>query len=351
MATGITELDVWRASDALLLEGARPTIERVRQKIGRGSPNTVSPHLESWFRSLGARIQDPGAFSAPAAVPEPVAQAAAHFWESALAAARAEQAEANRQRWAELHEEGERLDALTEQLRLREANLENRERDLQEGLKVATGQLAATEERLRAAEAQLRQRDEALAVEQRQLADARNALLAHVADAERARGEQAEALAATQERHAAHERRWLNELDAERGSVKRLQARLDELQAAQQQQAEQSRQALAQAAERLRGAQADAADQLRAAQAEILAARGEAQAQLSRQLADVAVAQEALQASRRREQDLTQRLAASDAQLADLLGQLRTRDGQLLELTRHLIAARVAVRPTPGGAK
>ncbi|MFP3700417.1 hypothetical protein SB758_33630, partial [Burkholderia sp. SIMBA_013] len=59
-------------------------------------------------RSLGARIQDPGAFSAPAAVPEPVAQAAAHFWESALAAARAEQAEANRQRWAELHEEATR---------------------------------------------------------------------------------------------------------------------------------------------------------------------------------------------------------------------------------------------------
>ncbi|WP_196360993.1 DNA-binding protein, partial [Achromobacter xylosoxidans] len=42
MATGITEQDVWRAADALLLEGARPTIERVRQKIGRGSPNTVS---------------------------------------------------------------------------------------------------------------------------------------------------------------------------------------------------------------------------------------------------------------------------------------------------------------------
>jgi chromosome segregation ATPase len=172
-----------------------------------------------------------------------------------------------------------------------------------------------------------------------------------VADAERARGEPAEALAATQERHAAHERRWLNELDAERGQVKRLQARLDELQAAQQQQAEQSRQALAQAAERQRGAESEAAERLRAAQAEVLAARGEAQAQLSRQLADVAVAQEALQASRRREQDLTQRLAASDAQQADLLGQLRTRDGQLLELTRHLIAARVAVRPTPGGTK
>ena len=58
MATGITESDVWTAADALLLEGARPTIERVRQKIGRGSPNTVSPYLETWFKALGARIRD-----------------------------------------------------------------------------------------------------------------------------------------------------------------------------------------------------------------------------------------------------------------------------------------------------
>ena len=65
MARGITETDVWTASDALLLEGARPTIERVRQKIGRGSPNTVSPYLDTWFKSLGARIKDPGAFSTP----------------------------------------------------------------------------------------------------------------------------------------------------------------------------------------------------------------------------------------------------------------------------------------------
>ena len=40
---GIQEDDVWGAADALLAEGLRPTIERVRQKIGRGSPNTVSP--------------------------------------------------------------------------------------------------------------------------------------------------------------------------------------------------------------------------------------------------------------------------------------------------------------------
>ena len=88
MAGGITENDVWMASDALLLEGARPTIERVRQKIGRGSPNTVSPYLDTWFKSLGGRITDPGAFSAQPAPPDPIVQAATHFWEVARAETR-----------------------------------------------------------------------------------------------------------------------------------------------------------------------------------------------------------------------------------------------------------------------
>ena len=89
-ARGISETDVWQAADALLLEGARPTIERVRQKIGRGSPNTVSPYLETWFKHLGARIADPHAFSAPPALPDPISQAAAYFWEAAMTQARAE---------------------------------------------------------------------------------------------------------------------------------------------------------------------------------------------------------------------------------------------------------------------
>jgi hypothetical protein len=54
---GIQESDVWSAADELLAEGQRPTIERVRQKIGRGSPNTVSPMLERWFATLGKRLR------------------------------------------------------------------------------------------------------------------------------------------------------------------------------------------------------------------------------------------------------------------------------------------------------
>jgi len=88
MPRGITENDVFTACDALLLAGERPTIERVRQKIGRGSPNTVSPMLDTWFKGLGRRLQDPGAFALAPDVPDPVLQAAQHFWEVAQAESR-----------------------------------------------------------------------------------------------------------------------------------------------------------------------------------------------------------------------------------------------------------------------
>ena len=45
-------------AERLLAEGKRPTIERVRLKMGRGSPNTVSPMLERWFVTLGERLVD-----------------------------------------------------------------------------------------------------------------------------------------------------------------------------------------------------------------------------------------------------------------------------------------------------
>ncbi|MBO1012540.1 DNA-binding protein [Achromobacter sp. SD115] len=327
MATGITETDVWTAADALLLEGARPTIERVRQKIGRGSPNTVSPYLETWFRSLGARIKDPGAFSAPAAVPDPVAQAAAHFWESALAEARAQQEHAYRGRWEELAREGEQLASNAEQLQQREAQLAHREQDLQEALRVATAQLDAAEDRLQAAERQLRQRDELLKRNQLQLEDARSATQAALAESEKIHAQHAQALAATETRHATHERRWLNELDSERGAVKRLQARLDEAQAASQQQAAQARKGLEQEQDQRRQAEQDAQG-----------LRADVQALHVRQQADQAAASAALAAAREREQSLETRLAAAEQRSSEYLAQLKGKDAQLGELTRHLMA-------------
>lgn len=88
MTRGITKDEVWQACDALLLAGERPTIEKVRQALGRGSPNTVSPMLDEWFKSLGSRIKDPKAFASPGEIPDPVTAAAKHFWEAARAESR-----------------------------------------------------------------------------------------------------------------------------------------------------------------------------------------------------------------------------------------------------------------------
>jgi len=55
---GITEQQVFEAADALLAEGARPTIERVRQTLGSGSPNTVNRHMDAWWRRLATRLNE-----------------------------------------------------------------------------------------------------------------------------------------------------------------------------------------------------------------------------------------------------------------------------------------------------
>lgn len=87
---GIQRQDVWDAADAVLLQGDKPTIERVRQYLGSGSPNTVGPHLDQWFRQLGKRISEPGAFATTHNVPDPVLQVAQHFWETALTQTRSD---------------------------------------------------------------------------------------------------------------------------------------------------------------------------------------------------------------------------------------------------------------------
>ncbi|KAI5912323.1 DNA-binding protein [Azoarcus sp. PA01] len=123
---GVGQQDVWEAADALLLNGFRPTVERIRAEIGRGSPNTVGPHLDSWFKALGGRIQDPAAFCASPEAPDAVSHAARTFWEAALNAARqvctdelTQEREALAQQAASL--EKERADLAAQRIRLADA--------------------------------------------------------------------------------------------------------------------------------------------------------------------------------------------------------------------------------------
>ena len=79
----IGQADVFQAADALLLEGNRPTIDRVRVRLGRGSPNTINEHLDAWWLRLGARLRDIPGREFPQ-LPERTANALLTLWNEAL---------------------------------------------------------------------------------------------------------------------------------------------------------------------------------------------------------------------------------------------------------------------------
>jgi hypothetical protein len=124
---GITQSDVSHAADSLLRLGERPTIEKIRSKIGRGSPNTINPMLDSWWKTLSARLE-----SGPAALhrlPESIAHIAEALWMQALEEAKRHALLEQRDsaRLAELDKQ--RMDLRSHVLTLREGELDSRLRD------------------------------------------------------------------------------------------------------------------------------------------------------------------------------------------------------------------------------
>lgn len=83
---GASFADVSQAADALLRSGERPTVEKVRFKIGGGSPNTLGPLLDRWWTTLSKRLDaGPPAFHR---LPESVAHITEALWVQALEEAR-----------------------------------------------------------------------------------------------------------------------------------------------------------------------------------------------------------------------------------------------------------------------
>ena len=124
---GITQSDVSHAADSLLRLGERPTIEKIRSKIGRGSPNTINPMLDSWWKTLSARLD-----SGPAALhrlPESIAHIAEALWVQALEEGKRRAALEQRDsaRLADLDKQ--RLELRSHVLTLREGELDSRLRD------------------------------------------------------------------------------------------------------------------------------------------------------------------------------------------------------------------------------
>ncbi len=216
MARGITEQEVFEAADALLTRGERPTIDRVRQELGRGSPNTVNPMLDAWWASLAERLrgaQAPG-------LPPSLLQACTRLYE-----------ELRRQVGADVERQGE--------LQAQEAQDARRKLE-QERVALAaekSGVLAMVEQlrgdlaSLREANAGLTRRNAQLESE---LAAARQRADGAVLQASQANEERERAAVAfraelerVREQWQGNEKRWLGEIDHLRDEAKRFRAEHD----------------------------------------------------------------------------------------------------------------------------
>jgi chromosome segregation ATPase len=82
MPKGITQEQVSTAADALVAAGDKPTVEKIRQALGTGSPNTVMRMLDTWRGSLAQRLQE--VIQLPDVPPE-AGQAFAEVWRLAVA--------------------------------------------------------------------------------------------------------------------------------------------------------------------------------------------------------------------------------------------------------------------------
>lgn len=81
MAVGVPEKDVFAAADAVLARGERPTVERVRLELGRGSPARVGSLLDQWWTRLADRLN--GETRLPQ-LPGQVAHAFVAVWQQAI---------------------------------------------------------------------------------------------------------------------------------------------------------------------------------------------------------------------------------------------------------------------------
>lgn len=150
---GVQQHEVNAAAEALLALHQRPTVARVRERLGRGSPNRVGPMLESWFTTLAPRlgiVTSEGEEGAPAAV----RQAVDEIWQAALDEAQGRARAALQEERDALRREQTSMEGARAAFAAREAAVGEREQLLREALETAK----ARETQLSAEASEMRQR-------------------------------------------------------------------------------------------------------------------------------------------------------------------------------------------------
>jgi hypothetical protein len=284
----------------------------------------------AWFGSLGARIKDPGAFSAQSQLPDPIAQAADHFWQVALAAARLDTDARVRAREAQ-------LETAAAEVAERARALASREEILQQAAFDAAARAQQPGERADRLQTDLAARDGAITRLTADLAAARTRAEDFERQLASERGNFASEREALEARRTENERRFALELDRAREAAKHAQANAVTFEK--------------EAAQRNERAQAQIAAQAQdlvslSQEAERLRAGHDQQRKIAEQLqAEVANAQSNSVA---REERLARQVAELQAHLGEALAQLKAKDEQHGLLLQSLVATAAARKAKSG---
>lgn len=286
MAVGVPEHEVFAAADRVLARGERPTLERVRAELGRGSPARVGQLLEQWWDRLAKRLA--GETQLPE-LPPAVAEAFKSVWVSATEHGTELAQAAVADTAAQLARERDQVVADRDGWQAAVAAAQAAEREARQAA-------AALETRLRDQQLLFEQQTAALSEAQRQQ-DALQARLAALepaleashqaltAQAEQARQERVE----LQQHMRAVEDRAHADVDQARQEAKALRQRVQQLERATSEASRTQAHALGQARSDVAAAQQDAAAQRARAEALTtqIAALGDLPAVLQATLAQV----------------------------------------------------------------
>ncbi len=222
---GVQQAEVAAAADALVAEGQKPTVERVRLKLGRGSPNSLGPMLDTWFEGLAARLGLAGAESG-AGLPPAARVAFDGAWLAAVELARTSLAVEFDEERAKLVEERQALLHLRAELETDKSAVLAKEQASDALVALAKGQLEDRNAEITRIRGEL---DHA----RHEVASGRAVIAKQVLDHEAERGRlagmveaQMRALKSAQEQAAADNRRLLEEVDRARQTSKQAQQAL-----------------------------------------------------------------------------------------------------------------------------
>lgn len=152
MAAGVPETEVFAAADAVLARGERPTVERVRLELGRGSPARVGALLDQWWDQLAQRLR--GETRLPG-LPAEVAQAFVAVWQQAIRLAQGVAEQGLSEQRAILDAERERVATVEEAARQAAAQARQQQAAAQVAQRAAETRLADLERLLEQRQAQL----------------------------------------------------------------------------------------------------------------------------------------------------------------------------------------------------